>query len=95
MIGVEAHLWAPQEYELTMVEIWLQAVDAFRSGYIAYRPWPAAMDQVRPAYMFMTWMEWIYCSYTLLHDEASAIALEQHVVEQCERLVPPAPWQGS
>jgi fructosamine-3-kinase len=91
MIDVEAHLWAPQEYELTMVELWLQDVDAFRRGYSAYRPWPAAMDQVRSAYTFMTWMEWIYCSYTLLHDEARAVALEQHVVEQCGRLVPPSP----
>jgi len=91
MIDVEAHLWAPQEYELTMVELWIQAVDAFRSGYSAYRPWPAAIDRVRPAYSFMTWMEWIYCSYTLLHDEASAVALEQHIVGQCGWLAPPSP----
>ena len=36
-------------------------------------------------------MYWIYLFYIMMHYEASAVALEQHVVEQCDQLVPPSP----
>ena len=35
----------------------------------------------------MTWMEWIYASCTLLHDEQSALQMEEFVVGRTERLL--------
>lgn len=84
MIDVEGHLWGPREWELATVELWLQNGSAFRKAYTSRHAWPPAMEAVRPAYQFYTWMEWIYCNYTLLHDEAGAAALERHLVERSE-----------
>jgi hypothetical protein len=81
MVDVEGHLWAPPEYELAMALIWLRDEEMFRTAYERHFPWPRAMEAVRPAYTFMTWMEWAYCSRTLLQDEAGAEAAERQLAQ--------------
>ena len=85
MIDVEAHLWAPRAYELTMIEIWLPDFGLFNESYSAHLDWPSEMELVRPAYWLMTIMEWIYCSRTLMHDDAAADQLEARLPEFCDR----------
>lgn len=89
MVDVEAHLRAPREYELAMVELWVRDVDAFQKAYRAHLAWPETMDCVRPAYQFLTWMEWIYCLHTLIHDHQKAAALERHLGSLCARVMAP------
>ncbi len=83
MVDIEGHLWAPIEYELAMVEMWVQHPANLRAGYEQVTAWPAALEQARPAYQFMTFMEWIYCVYTLLHKPEEAAELEQVLAQQC------------
>jgi hypothetical protein len=76
MLDVEAHLWAPPEYELAMVELWIDDFAALRTAYERHAEWPPAYADVRGAYALATWMEWAYCLHTLLHDATAARALE-------------------
>ncbi len=85
MIDIEAHLWSPRAYELTMVEIWLRDFDQFQDTYSAHLDWPAEMDAVRPAYWLMTLMEWAYCLRTLMHDDHAAAELEAQLPDVCRR----------
>jgi Ser/Thr protein kinase RdoA (MazF antagonist) len=87
MVDVEGHLWAPAAYELAMVEIWIGGGTdgatekaALRAGYEEVALYPGALlDAVRPAYQLMTWMEWAWCSRTLVGDEAGALSAEEQL----------------
>ncbi len=85
MIDVEAHLWAPRAYELTMIEIWMADFRLFKESYSARLQWPPEMESVRPAYWLMTIMEWIYCLRTLVHDDDAADQLEARLPSLCHR----------
>ena len=87
MVDVEAHLWGPREYELATVELWARDQEDFRRAYTDCLPWPGVMEQVRPAYWFFTWMEWIYCLHTLLHDPEKAAALEGKFAVLCRQIM--------
>ena len=89
MVDIEAHLWAPPEYELAMAGLWVRDQGAFREAYGEHRPWPEPMAQVHPAYGFFTWMEWIYCLHTLLHDHQGATALEEKFRILCGEVMGP------
>ena len=89
MVDVEAHLWAPREYELATVELWARDPEDFRRAYADCLPWPDGMNEVRPAYYFFTWMEWIYCLHTLLHDNENAAALEEKFAALCRQIMGP------
>jgi fructosamine-3-kinase len=79
LLDVEAHAWAPPDYELAMIELWLEDFDALKASYARSSPWPRAYDRVRGAYAISAWMEWAYCLHTLMHDTAGARALEARV----------------
>jgi hypothetical protein len=85
MVDLEAHLWAPRELELAVVELWVGHVDAFWKSYLEHASRPATMDDARPAYWLYTWMEWCYCMHTLLHDPVRALELERGLVELARR----------
>jgi fructosamine-3-kinase len=87
LIDVEAHLWAPPEYELAMVELWMPDKAAFRAAYEEHLSWPGVLDAVRPAYWFFTWMEWIYCVHTLLHDPQKAAGMEEKLGALCREVM--------
>lgn len=88
MVDVEGHLWAPREYELAMVELWLGSQRcAMWAGYERAAERPTAQPAVRDAYQWMTWMEWTYCNYTLLNDPAEARRMEELLAEKCARAV--------
>ncbi len=84
MVDVEGHLWAPREYELAMVELWIghQAPD-FWAGYEDVQPRPRRQAQVRDVYRWMTWMQWTLCDYTLLGNPARARHMEERLAEMC------------
>jgi hypothetical protein len=42
---------------------------------------------VRPAYLLFTWLEWVYCLRTLVHDEVAAVALEARLAQLARQLV--------
>ena len=83
MIEVESHLWAPREWELVAVLLWISDPDALRSAYEAHLPWPAAMDEVRPAYSLYTLMEWIQEDWSESGDAKNAAGLERRLQELC------------
>jgi hypothetical protein len=93
MVDIEGHLWGPGAYELAMVEIWLGGGTsgeaekaALRQGYEGVAPYPAALlNETRPAYQLMTWLEWMYCNYNLLHNEEEARGIEPQLIRLCER----------
>jgi fructosamine-3-kinase len=87
MVDIEAHLWAPADYEIATVEIWAKDRAALRQGYERHGTWPETLEAARSAYWFYTWMEWLYCAYTMLHDEAAAADLEQHFVVNCREMM--------
>jgi hypothetical protein len=88
MVDVEGHLFAPPEYELTLLEIWLPDWPALARGYERHRRHPAdLLDEVRPAYWLFTWLEWAYCLRTLLHDEPAALKLEGRLAQLARQLV--------
>ncbi len=89
MVDIEAHLWAPPEYEVAMLELWARDVAGLRQGYEQHARWPETLDAVRPAYWFMTWMEWLRFTYTLRHDRSAAAGLEGKLTELCRKLVGP------
>lgn len=88
MVDLEAHVWAPREYELAIVELWLRDLDTFRTAYERHLPWPEGMEGVRIAYWLFTWMEWIYCVHTLVHDDSRAEQLERRLTELVHEWVP-------
>ena len=83
-IDLEAHLWAPPELELAVVELWVGDKDAFWRAYLEHAEAPEAMDEVRAAYWLYTWMEWCYCLHTLLHDSARGRELEDGLIKVAE-----------
>ena len=89
MVDIEAHLWAPPEYEVAMLELWARDAAAVRLGYERHARWPETLDAVRPAYWLMTWMEWLRFTYTLRHDPNAAVDLERKLAQLCRNLVGP------
>lgn len=84
MVDVEGHLWAPREYELAMAELWLgDHRGELWAGYEPRLARPAAQDAVRDAYQWMTWMEWIYCDYTLQNNPVQAAVMENLLADKC------------
>lgn len=79
LIDVEGQLWAPPEYELTVAEMWVTQSMRFRTAYIEHAAWPETYMETRAAYVAFTWMEWIYCLHTLLHDSGRAVTLERRL----------------
>lgn len=84
VVDVEGHLWAPREYELAVTELWIRDLAAFRTAYEEHLPWPERLEETRRAYHAFTWMEWIYCLHTLLHDHDGATRLELALRRLCE-----------
>jgi len=54
LAGVQGHLWAPAEWELSAILLWMPSPRAFREGYERYRCWPERMDETRDAYATYT-----------------------------------------
>jgi Ser/Thr protein kinase RdoA (MazF antagonist) len=80
MVDVEGHLFAPTEYELALLEVWIADRATLAQAYERHRHHPAALlEEVRPAYWLFTWMEWAYTLRTLIHDQTSALELEQRL----------------
>ncbi len=73
---VEGHLWAPAEWELTTVLMWLPHPRAFRDAYEAHRPWPIAMDGVRDAYATYALLGWLVCARDLVESPMEVSNLE-------------------
>jgi hypothetical protein len=87
LVDVEGHLFAPPEYELALLEIWVADWATLARAYERHRPHPAALlDEVRPAYWLYTWLEWAYCMRTLIHDEGEALKLEARMAQLARQL---------
>ena len=88
LVDVEGQLFAPPEYELALLELWLPDRATLALAYDTHRPYPAALlDEVRPAYWLFTWMEWAYCLRTLLHEEPAALELEARLAQLARQII--------
>jgi hypothetical protein len=89
LVDIEGHLFAPAEFELAVLQLWLPETRPLAHAYERHLPWPRALlEQVRPAYWLFTWLEWIYCLRTLAHDDERARALEQGAARLARQIVP-------
>lgn len=48
MIDLEAHLWAPRELELAVVELWVGDTETFRDAYLEHAPLPPRCTRFEP-----------------------------------------------
>jgi hypothetical protein len=88
MVDVEGYLFAPPEYEVALLELWIPDRAALARAYECHRPHPAQLlEEVRPAYWLFTWMEWAYCLRTLIHDQPAALKLEWRLAQLARQLV--------
>ncbi len=79
-VDIEGHLFAPAEWELTTILMWMPYPKAFRQGYERHRLWPESMDDVRDAYATYTLLEWIRCTRSMMNRPEDASALEAWLI---------------
>lgn len=79
-VDVEGHLYAPAEWELTTIQMWITHARALRNGYETHRPWPDSMDDVRDAYATYTLLEWLVCTRDLMDSPAEVANLEAWII---------------
>ena len=75
-VGVAGHLFAPAEWELTTVLMWMPHPHPFRHGYEHHRRWPEGMEAVRDAYATYALMERIRGTRGLMNRTEEKDALE-------------------
>lgn len=81
-VDIEGHLWAPAEWELAVVSMWIPHTQAFRRGYGLHRAWPEAMEDVSEAYIVYTFLEWILCVRTMMDRPQEVADLERCLLQR-------------
>jgi hypothetical protein len=83
MIDIEGHLWAPVEYELAIVSLWMRPFETVKAAYEEHVAWPSAFDEVSDVYRNFTWMQWIYCMRFLTPNPTVVEGLEKQLMQMC------------
>lgn len=81
-VDVEGHLWAPAEWELSTILLWMPHSNAFRNAYERHRSWPEGMDAAQDAYTLYTLMEWLVRTRDRMDSPAEVANLEALIFER-------------